>query len=369
MAVTQRFFLAHEGPGGVAAWLSAMAETMRVMTPVREGISVVFRDHSPEAPLDFGGLDTAGPKAAVFPQTEYLLRYRAERTAPVGGHRGVKLEEVRPEGDVLLFGASPCGARGLTLMDQVLLRDGVEDPCYRIWREHALVAAIVCQAPYSSCFCNWVGGAPDDARGSDLLLAEIEDGFVVEAVTDKGLAAVRERLAVATEEQARAAAERAEAARAALPAPPDLDDCPARLNAAFDDMDFWNEAAAGCIHCGACTYACPTCTCFNITDEASGLAGERIRTWDSCMFPNYTQEAGGHNPRPTRAHRLRNRVLHKFAFHPARFGEFSCTGCGRCIRLCPMGLDIRTIIRTIEPRTATQTTESRTGRAKEAKHV
>jgi hypothetical protein len=34
-----------------------------------------------------------------------------------------------------------------------------------------------------------------------------------------------------------------------------------------------------------------------------------------------------------------------------------------------MGLDIRTIIRTIEPRTATQTTESRTGRAKEAKHV
>jgi ferredoxin len=34
-------------------------------------------------------------------------------------------------------------------------------------------------------------------------------------------------------------------------------------------------------------------------------------------------------------------VLHKFAFYPLQHGgRAMCVGCGRCIRFCPVGMDI-----------------------------
>jgi ferredoxin len=73
--------------------------------------------------------------------------------------------------------------------------------------------------------------------------------------------------------------------------------------------------------------------------------GERCRSWDACTFYNYTVETSGHNPRPTIAHRWRNRLSHKFSYYPTNQQEILCTGCGRCIRGCPVGLDIRDILK------------------------
>jgi hypothetical protein len=42
---------------------------------------------------------------------------------------------------------------------------------------------------------------------------------------------------------------------------------------------------------------CPTCYCFNITDDDLGLNSRRIRTWDNCMSHTFTLEGSGHNPR------------------------------------------------------------------------
>ena len=105
----------------------------------------------------------------------------------------------------------------------------------------------------------------------------------------------------------------------------------------------WGELAQACLNCGICTFLCPTCYCFDIQDERLGSRGRRIRYWDSCMFPLFTQHASGHNPRPTKLHRVRNRFLHKLKYFPDRFGPFSCVGCGRCIRECPVGIDIRQV--------------------------
>ena len=75
-------------------------------------------------------------------------------------------------------------------------------------------------------------------------------------------------------------------------------------------------------------------------DETTAKKGRRIRIWDSCMFPEYTLHASGHNPRPTRAERLKNRIYHKFKFNIDNFGVASCVGCGRCIALCPANVDL-----------------------------
>ena len=58
------------------------------------------------------------------------------------------------------------------------------------------------------------------------------------------------------------------------------------------------------------------------------------------MFAEYTLHASGHNPRPTRTERFRNRIYHKFKFNQVNFGALSCVGCGRCISLCPVNIDL-----------------------------
>jgi Fe-S oxidoreductase len=64
------------------------------------------------------------------------------------------------------------------------------------------------------------------------------------------------------------------------------------------------------------------------------------------MTPLFTMETSGHNPRPTKANRMRNRVSHKFSFYPERYdGFFSCVGCGRCVVSCPVSLDIRHMVK------------------------
>ena len=92
--------------------------------------------------------------------------------------------------------------------------------------------------------------------------------------------------------------------------------------------------------------ACPTCHCFDIVDEPEGVTrGTRRRNWDTCQTARFTVHASGHNPRPTKAHRLKNRVGHKFSYYPTLHdGLIACCGCGRCVKSCPVSVDIREIV-------------------------
>jgi Fe-S oxidoreductase len=77
--------------------------------------------------------------------------------------------------------------------------------------------------------------------------------------------------------------------------------------------------------------------------------GERIRSWDACMFFHFTLEASTHNPRPTRFQRFKNRVGHKFVYYPEKYeGVIACCGCGRCIRYCPVSVDISEIVNNLK---------------------
>ncbi len=60
----------------------------------------------------------------------------------------------------------------------------------------------------------------------------------------------------------------------------------------------WEEIGNRCLECGGCTYVCPACTCFTVTDRQVGPEEiERVRIWDSCALGGFTRMAGGHNPR------------------------------------------------------------------------
>jgi ferredoxin len=117
-----------------------------------------------------------------------------------------------------------------------------------------------------------------------------------------------------------------------------------KLEDLFHKTDFWEKVSDACLSCGACTFVCPTCYCFDICDETLFSQGVRRRVWDACMFTDFTLEASGHNPRINVYQRLRQKVSHKYSFHVRKYGVISCVGCGRCTRACPVNIDIFSIV-------------------------
>jgi ferredoxin len=167
------------------------------------------------------------------------------------------------------------------------------------------------------------------------MLYERDGAYLVEAITDRG-AALFDALEA---EETDAAAPVSESSGDAVPVLP-----PESWGALFDHV-YWQRLAERCLSCHACTYVCPTCRCFDVRDDTvaadAGYAQvHRLRAWDSCMAPAYRRIAGGHNPRPRKAQRLRNRFYCRFCYSPQDFGAVACVGCGRCVVACPVGIDI-----------------------------
>jgi len=329
----------------LAGIVGELAGRLRVYAPVQAEDQVLFRRLSKgEAPLvDFANTKNA-PKQFLFPRTETLMTFGR-------GERGMVLREREPRGqeapgeETLLFGVRPCDARSFVLLDMLFDQEKYRDTYYVRKRAQTTVAAMGCvHPPYRTCFCTSVDGAPLGSDGADILLTDLGEAYLAEFLTPKGEALLSafggtpagEKEASQKERLAKQAAEEIRSRVPAREIKPILD-------ARFEDP-FWNTLHQKCIACGTCTYLCPTCHCFDISDEVKGDTGIRIRNWDSCMFPLFTKETSGHNPRPSQKERWRQRVMHKFRYYVDNFGAISCVGCGRCVMACPVNLDIRKIV-------------------------
>ncbi|MFP4213956.1 MAG: 4Fe-4S dicluster domain-containing protein [Desulfohalobiaceae bacterium] len=334
------------------AWLEELSKDSRVFAPVHEQGSLVFRPFDPQTEIELEQQPTLPPKHIVFPCSETLLDFRRQKDPENPQQVSFQLQERLPQEQNIVFGARPCGVQGFEVFDQVFSSDQAQDPYYQQRRQNTCFITLACLSPENTCFCHWVGGSPFQTQGSDLLLVPGEAGFLAQAVTPKGQELMQsEFFAPADQDQQKALEQAREQALGQLSQAPDLQEVPQAALDVFQDLEFWEQMAAKCISCGACTYLCPTCYCFNITDEDQGLKGRRIRSWDYCLSFLFTLEASGHNPRPSKAHRLRNRVGHKFSYYPQLHQQsFACCGCGRCIKHCPTCVDIRSIILKLKER-------------------
>ena len=251
----------------------------------------------------------------------------------------------------LLFGIRPCDARALSIIDPIF-EELYEDPYYLSRRKNAVLVGLGCTNPYESCFCTSMGTSPTESADVDLMLVDIGKEFLIEEVTEKGkeLIAQTKGLKEATKDDEAKGKQSKKTAYDRVTRKLDTEGIKDKLLASFDDEEFWEKTAAKCISCGICTLLCPTCYCFDINDEMVKQEGTRFRSWDSCGFPNYTKMPM-ENPRQEKWRRVRQKVCHKYEFYPMTFNVIACTGCGRCIRLCPVNWDITQVIESVPTKT------------------
>lgn len=339
-------FVAHDGLTDLVASLS---RNRTVLVPVEKPAtakpSIVFQPWEKGKEFTVAKA-TVPPRESVLPESEILLEYKKVRNPQDLNDRILGVEVNIKSTPTVIFACRPCDARGIDCLDKPYMRGLFKDPYYAARRDNLVIISLTCNSGCETCFCHWLGGGPTSPIGSDILMTSVEGGYILQAVTQKGEALIEEAaLEDGSDKAAEMFAVRKKAWETLLPAP-DMTGAPKSLKKIFSNEEFWTEWTNRCISCGACTYFCPTCYCFNITDEGEAACekgGRRLRSWDNCMSARYTREASGHNPRPKKYERMRNRVSHKFWTFFENWGTWLCTGCGRCITNCPVHLDIRAI--------------------------
>lgn len=329
---------------GLRELLSRLCASGRLMAPVKRG----------KTSFDFDWVESVDqveleyvrtvlpPKKAFLPARETVLEFDLQKleAKPAVQHE-----------PFVLFGVHPCDLKGIHQLDWAMgQRHGVPDPHYLARREASTVVGIEC-LPDEYCFCSSVGSS-ETREAADLFLTPLESEYFVEILTEKGenLLKNASELREPTPEETGAAREfverkiRSETTKinAEIAELPDL------LEPCFD-TDIFQQTALRCYSCGTCTNVCPTCFCYNVSDEVDLLLSEgtRQRTYDSCQFKDFAVVAGGHNFRAERTDRVRHRWFRKFVYLLREHGRAFCIGCGRCSKACTAGISLVDVLNSV----------------------
>jgi len=318
-------------------FISELIGKYKVFAPVDKGDVTLFEEikNAKEINLKYSN-SKVPPKNLLFCQTETLFKF-----AP--GTKGKIQSPDIDNGKKAVFGIRPCDAKSFAIIDPIFKED-YEDPFYVTKRENLLLIGLSCTNPYPNCFCTSFKDSPASSKHVDILLTDIGDKYFVEVNSEKGKQIVKSKLfKPATKSDENKKKEVEKKAKDSIKRVQKIDGIAEKLDKIFENP-FWKEVADKCLRCGTCTYLCPTCHCFDIQDEATMTEGGRVRIWDTCMIPEYTLQASGYNPRPTRMNRVRNRVYHKYNYFPKNLDVIACVGCGRCIEACPVNIDIIDVV-------------------------
>lgn len=287
------------------------------------------------------------PKHVIYPQSECILKYSYDPQA-----KKAAIERMNSEKPKALFGLRSCDLEGIRVLDRFFLGQEFVDEFYLANRKKVFIVSNTCVKPFAQCFCACTDSGPSAKEGFDLNLTELGDEYLLEAGSEKGKA-FAEKLGLA-----KAGDEYKAKKKAAVDASLDLftdfavenkawvSRVTNRVTTGFIKEEVWEYIGNQCFECGACTFVCPTCSCFNIEDvNTGGGATERIRGWDSCSYEGYSKMAGDHNPRKPVEDRRNKRFFCKLSYSQSKkYLRPGCVGCGRCAWVCPGDIGLPNVV-------------------------
>lgn len=287
-----------------------------------------------DSPRCFAWANTA---SAIKP---YLYAPREKLWRAVRKEGRVHFEAVEREAaKTAIIGVRACDLAALKLQDAHFLQGAYVDPYYKARRERLLLVAVNCSHAADTCFCASTGDGPEVSEGFDLLLDELDDGYLLRVGSTRGAMIVAELpLQPASVSQIEFAVAQSQACcgqQRALPAPEYL----ARIGDELESAR-WTRIAERCLSCGNCTAVCPTCFCHREfeTPALDGKSTEHWRDADSCFNEDHSYIVGEVVRHGTRE-RYRQWMTHKLFNWVPQYGRIGCTGCGRCTTWCPAGID------------------------------
>lgn len=328
-------------------FFKAISEKTPLYLPLRSAGEVNYGKYSENSEVALDVLKTVkSPKDFFFPQSENMMKFKTDG-------KNIEIVDVRKECQpFVLFGVRACDYKAFSVLDNVFLQQPV-DTFYKARRDAGIIFTLACGKPEESCFCKVFGIDASEPAGD--ATCWLDDNYLyVRPNTEKGesvLASVNDIAEKADKKDVDAMIENIKEIIEKLPFS-NLDISyfkPENLNEIFD-LPEWEQLSEACLGCGACTFVCPTCQCFDIRDFKTQNGAIRFRCWDSCMYSDFTQMAAA-NSRTTQMQRYRQRFMHKLVYYPSQYGMYSCVGCGRCVNKCPQHLNIVKVIKKIGGKT------------------
>ncbi|NJD03315.1 MAG: 4Fe-4S ferredoxin [Ruminiclostridium sp.] len=304
----------------VGGWI----ENYRVAAPVINSGKLVFEEIKEFSDMVLDDeLTYKSPKEYLFPQVEKIMSF---------GENEARIQV--QDRKTVIFGVRPCDLHAFEVMTAVFTKGKFIDTYFEKNLNNTIFAGMGCLAEKSGCFCSDRGLNRNYSSACDIFFSDSGETYTVEIHTEKGAELFS---GLEFQEAASPAAIPENAASGGIL---EID---ADENDLFSKID-WAKISEKCMGCGICTFICPTCHCFEFRDTVEGGEPARYRCWDSCMYPRFTLHASGHNPRASKKERYRQRIMHKYLYVKHNFGYTACTGCGRCIRSCPAGMNIKSVV-------------------------
>jgi len=322
----------------------SLNEDFEVMVPTIENGNLLFGNLNECQPAsDFKGSTSLSPKEFLFPQREKTLTFNTADTS------NIKIDTHFDETKRIIWGIRPCDLKGIKTLDTIFSFNYV-DPYYETRRKNTILMGLNCNEPCDYGFCDSCQSGPFANGDYDILFTDLGSNYLVNIGSKAGEQAISKSLKLFKQSTAAdqdKAKDLEKASRKAFKNTTAISMAQEKLPQFWDDV-LWEQESVNCLLCGGCNFVCPTCHCYNIEDIACDKQiSTRIKYWDSCQLAGFTQMAA-ENTRSTQAERLRQRIFHKIVYTSDQYkGVPGCTGCGRCIEVCPAEIDITHIIRRI----------------------
>jgi sulfhydrogenase subunit beta (sulfur reductase) len=323
-------------------FVSVLPAFGEVYAPVKRGNGFAFDKPSLWSDVQMKYTRTIlPPKKLMLPPRETTIAFD-----PVEGFQDHLATASKP---IVLFGVHSYDIFGLNILDRVFAQSKFPDPYYIARRKSTAIIGIDFD-PDDKHFAGSMNSDFVDS-GFDLFLSDIGNDYLVLVGTSRGDDIVEMSgclMQTPDEEDFAAYKKRSKDRRASYKTKLALEDLPEIMEMEYHS-EAWEDIGNRCLSCGSCSMVCPTCYCFDINDEVElgSRKGQRIRSWDSCLFKTHALVAGGENFREERSSRIKFRYYHKQRGFVAEYGRPSCIGCGRCVEVCPAEINIISVIETI----------------------